>query len=368
MELARTKICYVSPLSIHSYRWVEAFSQKGYDLSLITDSYAWVTPKSTFVPVYELPRLTRTNFPRRFVSNYLAIMRILKRIAPDFVHLHVQHYHWPVIVQSGFPFILTSWGNEVLRLLEANFFWKSLAKIVAKKARMITVDANCVKDVWVNLGISEDKIRVFPFGVDTNLFNPNVQGQLVRERLQIEKNDVVVISTRPFYGKEYNVECLVKAMPLILKKHMNAKFIIKGAGPLDNYLRNLIRKLNVSDHVRFVGLVPHHEVAQYLAAADIYVSTCFTDSTSVSLLEAMACGLPPVVTDIAGNSEWIENGVNGFLFQPRNPTALAEKTILLIEDKRLRKRFGERCIRVVQRRATWEKSVAEMEAVYKSLL
>ena len=370
--MAGTKICYVSPSSIHSYRWMEAFSQRGYDISLITDSYSWGIPKTTSVPVYALPTLTYTNFPLRVVPNYLATMRILKRIAPDFVHLHVQFHYWPVIIQSGFPFILSPWGLEVLRPWEANFFWKSLrapvAKSAAKKARMITVDAKFVKDAWVNIGISEDKIRVFPFGVDINLFNPNVEGQPVRERLQIGKNDVAVISTRPFYGKEYDVECLVRAMPLILKKHMNAKFIIKGVGPLENYLRNLIRKLNVSDHVRFVGLIPHHEVAQYLAAADVYVSTCFVDSTSVSLLEAMACGLPPVVTDIAGNREWIENGVNGFLFQPRNPTALAEKTIRLIEDKRLRKRFGERCIRLVQRRATWEKSVAEMEAIYKSLL
>ena len=337
-------------------------------MSLITDSYAWVTPKITFIPVYALPALTRINFPRRFIPNYLAIMKILKRIAPDFVHLHVQHYYWPAIVHGGFPFILTSWGIEVLGLLEANIFMKSLARSAAKKARIITVDAKCLKDIWVNLGVSEDKIRVNTFGVDINLFNPHLDGQLVRKKLQIGKNDVVVISTRPFYDDQYDVECLIKAIPLILKKHVNAKFIIKGAGPLENYFRNLTRKLNVSDYVRFVGLVPYNEVPQYLAAADVYVSTCFIDSTSVSLLEAMACGLPPVVTDIAGNREWIENGVNGFLFQPRSPTALAEKTIQLIEDKRLRKHFGEKCVRVIQRRAIWEKCVERMEAIYETLL
>jgi len=179
----------------------------------------------------------------------------------------------------------------------------------------------------------------------------------------------VVISTRGFYkNPPYNVECLIRAIPLILKRHENIRFIIKGAGPLEDYLKRLTRELDVSRYVRFAGLVPHHEVAQYLAAADIYVSTCYIDTTSVSLLEAMACGLPPIVTDIVGNREWIENGVNGSLFPPKNPKALAEKIIELVENKPLRKRFGERCFRIIKQKATWKESLTKMEDVYKSLL
>jgi glycosyltransferase involved in cell wall biosynthesis len=178
-----------------------------------------------------------------------------------------------------------------------------------------------------------------------------------------------MISTRPFYNNNhYNIECLIRAIPVIIESYGNAKFIIKGTGPLEGYLKRLVEKLNISKHVRFVGLVPYDEVAQYLCASDIYVSTCFVDSTSVSLLEAMACGLPPVVTDILGNREWIENGENGFLFPPKNPTALAEKVIQLIENQSLRKRFGERCFQIIKRRAIWEKCVSKMEAIYKSLL
>ena len=312
--------------------------------------------------------MNRTNIPQRLIPNILRMMTILKKINPDLVHLHVQHYLSPAIVISGLPYILTSWGVEVMGLPKTDFLRKTSAKITATKARKITVDAKCLKEPWIRMGIPENKIEVIPFGVDTHIFNPNVNGRLLRKRLQIRKSDIAIISTRPFYNDHYNLECLIRAIPLILKKCKHVKFIVKGAGPLQRYLKSLVSKLNIGEHVRFEGIVPHHEVAQYLCAADIYVSTCFVDSTSVSLLEAMACGLAPIVTDIPGNREWIEDGVNGFLFPPRSSTVLAEKAIQLIQNPDLRKHFGERCIQIIDQKATWEKCVSKMETVYKSLL
>lgn len=347
---------------------MEAFSQRGYNVYFITDSRCWVASEPRFIPVYLLQTSSGTKFPRHAIPNMLRVMRILKEINPDIVHLHVEHFYSLANVLSKVPFVLTSWGLEVLTLPHVDFFRKSSARIAATKASMVTVDAKCLQEIWIKMGIPENKIKVIPFGVDLNIFNPNVDGSAIRRKLRIRKTDVVIISTRPFYNAHYNVECLIRAIPLILSNHKNTKFIIKGAGPLENYLKRLTKTLNVSKYVRFVGLVPYDKVPQYFAAADIYVSTCFVDSTSVSLLEAMACGLPPVVTDIPGNREWIEDGENGFLFPPKRPTALAEKVIQLVENHSLRKRFGERCFQIVKRRATWEKCVSKMEAIYESLL
>lgn len=366
--LTNAKICYVSPLSIHSYRWIETFSRKGYDVSLITDSSYWVAPRPRSIPAYALPWLMKRNFLRHFIPNALNISRILKKIDPDLVHLHVQHWYSPVIIFGGFPFILTSWGDEVLLLKRINILEKGLAKISATKACMITVDAECLKERWREMGIPETKIKVIPFGVDVDIFNPAVDAHTLRKGLQIGEDDIVVISTRALYNNHYNIECLINAIPLILKSHKDIKFIIKGTGPLEDYLKSLVEKLNVSENVRFVGLVPYNEVARYLAASDIYVATSFIDSTSVSLLEAMACGLPPVVTDIPGNREWIENGVNGLLYAPKDHLQLAEMIVQLIENEPLRKRFGERCSEIIKREATWEKCVAEMENIYRSFL
>jgi glycosyltransferase involved in cell wall biosynthesis len=348
---------------------MKALSEKGYDISLITDSSAWIAPETSSFPTYVLPELTWTNIPWRLTPNFTRIMRYLKKIQPDLVHLHVHHHYSIPITLAGFPFILTSWGNEVLKLPQTNWILKTLAKYAAKNALKITVDGKCVKKVWIEIGIPEDKVEIIYFGVDTNIFNPNVNGQKIRKQLKLTENDIVVISTRAFYeDPPYNAQALIKAIPIIQKKHENIKFIIKGSGPLESYLKDLTKKLKVSKQVRFVGLVPHHKIAQYLTAADIYVSTCSLDSTSVSLLEAMACARPPIVTDIAGNREWIKNRKNGFLFPPNDPKVLAEKIIELAENEHLRKLFGERCLQIIKQKATWKESVTKMEAIYKALL
>jgi len=347
---------------------MEAFFHRGYDLSIITDSRAWIAPDVELAQVYTLPTLRKTNFPRRFVPNTLRIIKILKEIHPKLVHLHVQHLYGLALIQSGYPFLLTSWGAEVLSLPSTNIVNKSIAKIAAKRARFVTVDAYCLKKIWIKMGVPENKIKVIPFGVDLSIFNPNVKESSIRRNLGIRKDDIVIISTRGFYNDHYNIECLIRAIPFILKKCHNTKFILKGAGPLKAYLHKMVNKLNVSDHVRFIGLTPYHEMAQYLAAADIYVSTSFIDSTSVSLLEAMACGVSPIVTDIAGNREWIKDGVNGLLFPPKNSIALSEKIIQLINNENTRRQFSERGFKIVKQRASWKDCVNKMEAIYKSLL
>lgn len=365
--LASTKICYISPLSIHSHRYIEAFAQKGYDISLITDSRTWIIPNDLSIPVHKLPILNRKNLLQHILPNTLRLVKILKQVNPDIVHLHAQHHYSPAILISGYPFILTSWGKEVLVLSHADPAWFSLAKLTASKAKKVTVDAECLKNIWINMGVPDEKIKVIPFGVDTNKFNPNIDGSDIRKKLHINEEDEVVISTRPFYS-DYNISCLIRAIPSVLARHKNTKFIVKGSGPLENHLKTLAEKLKVSSNVRFVGIVSRNEFPKYLSAADIYVSTCLVDSTSVSLLEAMACGLPPVVTDIPGNREWIDNEKNGLLYPPQNPKALAQKIIQLIEDKHLRKSFGKKCVQIVKDRATWEQCVSKMETIYKSLL
>lgn len=361
-------ICYISPLSIHSTRYIEAFAQKNYKTFVISDSKTWVAPTPKNTKVFTLPKLNKQTIFKRSIPNLLHIVRLLDKIRPDIVDIHMQHHYGLPVVLRRYPYTLTSWGLEVLKLPEAGFLKKKLAIITANMARKITVDARCLKEIWVSMGIPESKINVIPFGVDLSTFNPNVKGSFIRKNLRIMKDDIAIISTRPFYKSHYNIECLIKAIPLILKRCQNAKFIIKGTGPLKIYLENLVNKLNVSNHVRFVGLTSHYEMAQYLAAADIYVSTAFIDTTSVSLLEAMACGLPPIVTDIAGNKEWINDEVNGLLFPPENSIALSEKVIQLINNENTRRHFGERCFQIVKQRASWEDCVNKMETIYQSLI
>ncbi|GAI12440.1 unnamed protein product, partial [marine sediment metagenome] len=145
----------------------------------------------------------------------------------------------------------------------------------------------------------------------------------------------VVISTRNL-KPVYDVETLIRAIPLVLQQIPEARFIVAGEGEQRAYLENLARGLGVLESVRFVGWIAHHELTKYLASADVYVSTSLSDGTSVSLLEALACELAPVVTDIPANRPWVHDGENGFLIPVREYEMLADGIIRLLEDEGLR--------------------------------
>lgn len=362
------KVCYISPISIHSIRYLEAFKQKNYDTSIIADSHTWIDPHPQSTPTYMIPQLTKANFAKRYIPNITTIHRILKNTKPDLVHLHLQHHYSPAIILAGIPFILTSWGMEILTLPTDNILLKAMAKTAAWKAHRITVDANLLKRIWTQLGVPPNKIQIIPFGIDLKTFNPNIDGTVIKKKLGIPKNNIVLISTRALRNHHYNVATFIKAMPLILKSCNHATFIVKGKGPLENYLKKLATKLSVTDQIHFIGLVSQTEHARYLAAADIYISTCFIDTTSVSLLEAMATGLAPIVTDIEGNREWITPGENGLTFSPQDYKALAQQAIQLINNDALRKQFGEKCYQKATQKASWEKCVTKMEQLYQETL
>lgn len=361
------KICHISPASIHSTRWIEAFSNKGYEVSLITDVQTWIAQRPRNVPIYILPRLFKGNAHHQPIPDFVSVARILRQLKPDLVHLHTQHHYAFAAASLHLPFVLHSWGAEVLELSDMSVFRQILAKYAATRAEKIVVDAVVMRTVWTSMGIPQGKVEVIPFGVDLKLFGPNIEAKTTRKELDIGDNEITVVSTRPFFP-HYDIECLIRAVPLVVERFSNVKFLVKGTGPLEASIRRLAKRLKIDDVVRFVGPVRYREVPRYLAAADIYVSTSFTDSTSVSLLEAMACALPVVTTDIAGNREWIRNGFNGLLYPSSDHRSLAERIVELIEDQELRRQFGTKSRRIVVERASWDKCVSRMEAIYDDLV
>jgi glycosyltransferase involved in cell wall biosynthesis len=130
----------------------------------------------------------------------------------------------------------------------------------------------------------------------------------------------------------------------------------------------MMAKYIESDHVKFVGTVRHDKIVDYLSAADIYVSTSFSDGTSASLLEAMSCSLPSVATEIDGNKEWINNGINGFLVPVADSKKLAEKILLLADDQELRRRLRANAEETMRTRVIWQENIKKLTNAIDSKL
>jgi len=167
----------------------------------------------------------------------------------------------------------------------------------------------------------------------------------------------------------YDVESLIRSVPWVLKEVPESKFLIAGKGSEEKRLRELAKSLGVSDNVKFVGFIPNKELPAYLNTVDVCVSTSLSDAgIAASTAEAMACGLAVIVTDVADNRKWVEDGVNGFVVPIKDPKSLAEKIIYLLRNEDIRNQFGKINRKIIEERNNYYKEMEKMEEVYKELI
>jgi glycosyltransferase involved in cell wall biosynthesis len=152
---------------------------------------------------------------------------------------------------------------------------------------------------------------------------------------------------------------------MVLREEPHTKFIIAGDGQEKEFLERESENLNVSSSIRFIGRVPHEEMANLLTQTDIYVSTSLYDGTSVSLLEAMGSGTFPIVTDIPANREWIVNAENGFLIPTENEYILARKILEAIRNKKLLAEASKKNRKIVEQRGSWKTNITKISNIYE---
>jgi glycosyltransferase involved in cell wall biosynthesis len=122
----------------------------------------------------------------------------------------------------------------------------------------------------------------------------------------------------------------------------------------------LISQLELTDYIYAPGRVGYELLPEYFLTADVYVSSAVSDGTSISLLEAMACGLPVVVSDGFGNKEWVKPGENGWLVPPNDPAALAAALGSALEDPSSLIRMKSANISLASARADWNRNFPEL--------
>ncbi len=366
------RLCYIaSGISIHTERWVNHFARRGHEVHLIASQFTeGYEGFDSSIQMHSLVKL----FPRIWtVSGYFSgilwlfqIRRLVKQIKPHILHAHYIGVPAYLGVASGFhPLVLSAWGSDILITPKKNPVRGFLTRQALKRADRIICVSSALEEEIVKLGGAPDKVEMTPLGIDTQEFSPGLRSEELLRELGIADSPVV-ISTRSL-NPIYDVETLIKSIPLVLQEIPEARFIIAGEGQQRTHLEGLARSSGVLDSIRFIGWIPHTELPRYLASSDVYVSTSLSDGTSISLLEALACELAPVVTDIPANQAWIDDEENGFLVPVRNHKMLAERIVLLLKNSETRTRFGKTCRNIVMERAEHENEMSRITRMYEEL-
>jgi glycosyltransferase involved in cell wall biosynthesis len=376
-ENCKLKILFLAASnSIHSVRWIKYFYEKGHEIiwvslappideakELISSAKIQTSSNNPNIKYYEIKPSPLSDINGSFAIRYLPsavyqLKKIIQKEKPDLMHIHSAGTYGLVGALSGFkPIFLTPWGSDIL--LVSNFK-KFFVKLSIRKADLFTCDGENTRQALINFGVKPEKIKMIRFGTDIEKFKPNYQ-------LPTTNSKPKIISLRNL-EPVYDIETLIKAAEIVLKEFSDIEFQIIGDGSEREYLENLAKKLGVEKNVKFLGKVQNQFIPEYLQSADIYVSTSLSDSgLAASTAEAMACGLPVVVSDSGDNKEWVKDFENGFVVPLRNPEILAEKILYLVKNEDERKKMSENNRKLIEEKNNYYKEMEKMEEIYRGL-
>ena len=289
--------------------------------------------------------------PFFLLGQLLAIIRLVRN-----EHFDLIHAHW--LIPQGFiaalgmwiagknvPLLCTSHGGDLFALKGKGL--QRLKRRIMDKSAALTVVSKAMKKTVVDMGVAPDKVEVIPMGVDLKgLFTPDPGVQ--------RKTDELLFVGRLVEVK--GLQILLDAMPKVLAKHPGIRLVVAGAGPLESELRASAAKLNMTDCVDFLGMVPQLKLPSLYQQATLAVFPFIVTKSGVQegfglvVVEAMGCCCPVIAGDLPAIQDTVVHEENGLIFPSGNAQVLADSILKLLDDPEFRARLaGEGRKSVVQK-------------------
>ena len=369
------KILYLSSaneqLGNHHHKFLQALVNANYDTYLV--SYH---PLPVAKNILAINGLKVHHYPPNFIHKALFFnrlfhfRRLIKKINPDILHSgNVSNISFLAALSGFHPLLVMPNGSDILVYPDKYRLIYSINKFVFSRTDWVTCDAEYVKTKIIDdYNYNPKKITTFPWGIELDIFKViNVSSvDSIRQKLGWE-NKVILISNRHFENV-YDHKTLIKAFKLAFLKNNNLRLLLIGDGKLLDLIKELVTELKLNDFVYFTGRISRDEMVIRLNESDVFITTSLSDGTSVSLLEAFACKMPVIVSDIPCNNEWIENGENGYFATPGDFTSFSNYILKLSLNKKLRKKMAELNYKLAKDKADWRKNFNKLNDIYSQLM
>ena len=242
--------------------------------------------------------------------------------------------------------------------------------IYQKIDAVIAISKDVADGFFRNLPVEREKVRIVYPGVDVEKFKFRSESrERIRNELNLGNDIVIGVVSRFSPGKGH--EELLRAFKILIQEFENMKLLIVGeptVGEIDYFksLKNLEKELGVEKNIIWTGF--RKDIPDILSAIDIFVAPSHAEAFGLSLVEAMAVGLPVVATKSAGFLDIIDDGVNGLFFEKGNHIDLAEKIKKLITDREFARYLGEKASETARNKFSFEKYANSIENLYFELV
>jgi len=261
------------------------------------------------------------------------------------------------------PIVGLSWGYDLSDLDRdgADLTWLT-------RLHGLIVDSEANRAIALASGVEAERITFIPWGVDLEAF-PFHAPWIDAFELGVPPHAPLVLSLRA-HEPIYRVADIIRAFAEVPRRHdihedfPDPHLIIAHQGSLTDELKALVRELEIERRTRFIGTVPESDLVPLLGRASCYVTASEVDGTSVTLLQAMACGTPVIASDTPGNRGWVEDGVTGYLFPVGDTAALTQ--CLIEVTAHYPQGIVDRARHLVERDADWQANLSRLTAALRT--
>jgi glycosyltransferase involved in cell wall biosynthesis len=355
------RICFISLGTFtHIGAYLDYFRQAGHDVIFLSLS---PSPERG-VPTYNVgfgTRYSETSGKWKYPISMIRARKLLKQLKPDIVHAHYATSAGLAALVCGFhPTVVTAHGSDLITGIKSGI-WRPLLRRIFEHADCVNVVSQDLAQMVVSLGISPSKVETLTLGIDTDKFT-------FPERRPLDPSRGLKLVCTRRLEPVFDHQTIISALALLNEKQINFNMTIVGDGSTLDALQQRVHAAGLDGCVSFTGKVPNDELPEILRRHDVYLSASLWDGTSLSLLEAMATGLFPIVSDIKANAAWLTHNADGLLHKVGDARDLANCIMQICSNPALAVNAASRNREKVVRLASRKTNMKRLEEIYQELI
>ena len=345
----------------HIQPYVEFFQKRGHEVFWIKHD---ISDKDLGItaPTYDVScgaRGEKNHTKWRYLFSGRCVRKVLREIQPDILNSHFATSGGLITYMSGFkPYVLTTHGSDIIRSVKSPV-WRFLLPKILNRATMINPVSQDLADHLVSLGVPQDKIVIATLGVDTEFFSFKPR--------KPDGSPWRLLCTRRL-GKIYSHETILKACAILKQKGIAFEMTFAAGGLIQDEIMQLAEQLQLNDNVKFMLGYQNSQLPELLHTHDFFISASLWDGTSISLLEAMATGIFPIVSRIPANTVLLEEDKTAFMFTCEDADELAKKILYAMENPTLIENAAVISRQIVKEKADRCKNMLKLEQSFYEVL
>ena len=356
--------------SSHTLKWALSLNNQGMNILL----FSLFKPNQEATKKYEefgikilssdlqgkIKDLRRPNLSK---LNYILSLRLLKKtissFKPDILHAHYASSYGVLGYLSKFrPFLISVWGSDIYDFPNKSKINKWLINKVINSADKICSTSKAMSDI-LSREYGNSEFEIIPFGINPYNFKPGNRNE-----------SQFIVGTIKSIEKHNGIDCLLDAVKIIIDnyKMKNIQFLIVGDGTQLEEMKIKSSKLYLDKYVSFTGFISPESVVEYYQKMSIFIAVSTRESFGVSILEAAACEVPAITSDVGGLPEVNKHNETGLVISPKSPGELAKAIKKLVNNNSLRERMGKKARQRVIQEFNWETNIQKMISVYNDIV